>query len=57
MKASSESLHKIFNPVICFGKVLADLITNWIENQTLSANWDENELNNDNQNSTLLPLQ
>ena len=34
------------------------LITNWKENQTLSANWDKNELNsdNDNQNSTLVPL-
>ena len=34
-----------------------DLITNGEENQTLKAKWDQNELNNSNQTSTLLPLQ
>ena len=52
-----QCLTKMFNPIIYFGSVLMDPITNWEENQTLKANWHQNELNNNDQKSSLLPLQ
>ena len=47
----------MFGPIVCFGSALMAQITNRVENQTLIANGDQNELNNGNLKSTLLPLQ
>ena len=53
-----ESLTKMSSPTIYFGIVLMDPITNLGGKvKLLKANWDQNELINNNQKSTLLPLQ
>ena len=49
-----KSLSRMFHPIICFRKVLFDLIRE--ENEAFKANTDHKDLNNSNQKSTLQPM-
>ena len=46
----------MFSPIICFGSVLRGMISGE-KNETFTANWDHDDLNNSNQKSTLQLMQ
>ena len=47
--------YKICSAQLFFEKFFLDLITNWEENQTLTANWGQDKLHNNNQNQLCYP--
>ena len=52
-----QRLTKMLSPIICFGSVLMDLITNWGGKSNFKNQLGPNGLDKNDQRSTLLPLQ